>query len=66
MSIAKEFQYAFFYVTSTVLALATVGNLIIIYRRWEQNTYPKFIKQINWLILVFNITVIAYQLTFSE
>lgn len=66
MSIAKEFQYAFFYVTSTVLALATVGNLIIIYRRWEQNTYPKFIKQINWLILVFNITVIVYQLTFSE
>jgi hypothetical protein len=66
MSIAKEFQYAFFYVTSTILALATVGNLIIIYRRWEQNTYPKFIKQINWLILVFNIAVIAYQLTFSE
>ena len=41
-------------------------NLVAIYRRGQDAAKAYYLKQINWLMLLYNLTVIVYQVTLTN
>ena len=66
MTNAEQIQSAFVYAISALLTLSTILNLISLYRNRLEKVKLYALKEINWLLLVYNITAIIFQVIFTR
>jgi len=66
MTNAEQIQSAFVYAISTLLTLLTILNLISLYRNSLEKVKLYTLKEINWLLLVYNTTAIIFQIILTR